>query len=747
MTKAPRLEASLFFYLAVALMALAPGLFSNRAYFEGDLIAQNIPYWDFFKSCLSQGHWPLWCPYLFAGQPFAADSNCMVFYPPAYLYLLPSRALGTNLFYVFHLALALGGAHLWLRSAGFSQAACRIGAVLYGLSGFFWWEIIHPQVLAGYAWLPWWGLALERLSQTGARRWAFAAGLCFALLFLSGHFQIPLGAAYGGAVYFLFRALTSPKVRLQKKVSWKMMGALAGAGVWGLLPLLALAIPFFEFSGYSSRVHEAFDYMSFNAPLSDSWSGFSKFLFPARAWNTGQYSMAYQDILENSGFLGIWWPFLFWLAFKNVKGRRWFWFWSGFGVFGILLCLGEHSPLHPWFCRYVLGFAFVRAPYRFVYLYCLAGAFLAALGWSYWGEQNQKARRRLFPWILGYVFLIAGLSVFYFHPFGPAILGLGLGVLGLGWRARGQIGEWVFAGALALSMTWSGWQTCPSRLGPDSNFDFLKNRPELAELKQKTGLGRAFIDGNILYPLTVGDEKLTGVLPPDAAYSLGLRDVQGYNPLSLWKTSQLFSLSFETAARLLAVNAIAKNPSKPFILSGFIEQKAGDFDISYAPKPFPFVYAPKRFEVVESEGLRLHLMGQEDFNPYELSYFSQPPPQSAPSAPGGLSAPGFLNYQLTRDDPDDQIFEVGRQNPGWTVFSEVVYPGWKVWVDGVSTPLLTANHVFRAVFVPAGNHEVRFRYEPAWWTPIRLGILLWFFSVLGLFWKPWREWALGVKKD
>src|SRR5579859_6530171 len=114
MTKAPRPEVllgfpSLLFYLVAALMALAPGLFSNRAYFEGDLIAQNIPYWDFFKSCLSQGHWPLWCPYLFAGQPFAADSNCMVFYPPAYLYLLPSRALGTNLFYVFHLALALGG--------------------------------------------------------------------------------------------------------------------------------------------------------------------------------------------------------------------------------------------------------------------------------------------------------------------------------------------------------------------------------------------------------------------------------------------------------------------------------------------------------------------------------------------------------------------------------------------------------------------------------------------------------------
>ncbi|MBL9172383.1 MAG: YfhO family protein, partial [Verrucomicrobiales bacterium] len=39
-------------------------------------------------------------------------------------------------------------------------------------------------------------------------------------------------------------------------------------------------------------------------------------------------------------------------------------------------------------------------------------------------------------------------------------------------------------------------------------------------------------------------------------------------------------------------------------------------------------------------------------------------------------------------------------------------PDWRAWVDGQAAPVLRANHLMRAVSVPAGDHRVEFRYQP-----------------------------------
>jgi len=46
------------------------------------------------------------------------------------------------------------------------------------------------------------------------------------------------------------------------------------------------------------------------------------------------------------------------------------------------------------------------------------------------------------------------------------------------------------------------------------------------------------------------------------------------------------------------------------------------------------------------------------------------------------------------------------------VFSDSYYPGWVADIDGVGTPLYRANVTQRAVVVPAGEHQVRFRFRP-----------------------------------
>src|SRR5262249_39158607 len=53
---------------------------------------------------------------------------------------------------------------------------------------------------------------------------------------------------------------------------------------------------------------------------------------------------------------------------------------------------------------------------------------------------------------------------------------------------------------------------------------------------------------------------------------------------------------------------------------------------------------------------------------------------------------------------------------GYLVLTDVWFPGWTCTVDGQPVPIYRADFVFRAVALPAGNHDVVFVFEPASYT-------------------------------
>lgn len=59
----------------------------------------------------------------------------------------------------------------------------------------------------------------------------------------------------------------------------------------------------------------------------------------------------------------------------------------------------------------------------------------------------------------------------------------------------------------------------------------------------------------------------------------------------------------------------------------------------------------------------------------------------------------------------ESSFEVTLDRPGIVVVSEVYYKDWKATVDGAPAEILRANHVLRALALPAGKHDIVFRLD------------------------------------
>jgi Bacterial membrane protein YfhO len=81
------------------------------------------------------------------------------------------------------------------------------------------------------------------------------------------------------------------------------------------------------------------------------------------------------------------------------------------------------------------------------------------------------------------------------------------------------------------------------------------------------------------------------------------------------------------------------------------------------------------------------------------------PPMAQPGDPAADRA--FVGER----GPDRLRLTVQTGAAGLLVLSEIYDPGWRAFVDGRSVPLLVADHILRAVAVPAGTHVVELRYE------------------------------------
>ena len=75
---------------------------------------------------------------------------------------------------------------------------------------------------------------------------------------------------------------------------------------------------------------------------------------------------------------------------------------------------------------------------------------------------------------------------------------------------------------------------------------------------------------------------------------------------------------------------------------------------------------------------------------------------------------GSSSISLTDYKANHMTYESQASSEQLAVFSEVYYPnGWNAYIDGEKAEHFRANWILRAMVVPAGQHTIEFKFEPA----------------------------------
>jgi O-antigen/teichoic acid export membrane protein len=122
--------------------------------------------------------------------------------------------------------------------------------------------------------------------------------------------------------------------------------------------------------------------------------------------------------------------------------------------------------------------------------------------------------------------------------------------------------------------------------------------------------------------------------------------------------------------------------------------------------------------------------------------------EEQPAIHPSSSASALPTPTITKYSASEVLIDVKTDTPAWLVLSDSYFPGWIAQVDGEDTHLYKADYNFRAVFVPAGAHTVRFKYSL---ISFRVGLIISFvgavFVLLGFAYLAWRRFYRAEQVD
>ncbi len=731
-------------FFGLAFVYFLPALLPGQGIFGTDYLAGGYPFSDFIAGRLRDGELPMWVPYVYGGLPLFANAGST--FHPVWLLAALTLPVGAVLPVLFLVQFGLAGLGMFLllRELEVRRWIAFLGGLAFQFTG-----LLTSYVYAGHdgrvmvaSLAPMFFFFIHRLVRTGRLGPAVGATATLAFCFLSFQIQSSYYLLLGGLFWGIF-ALAMIRVGGR---------ALAGRLVLGFgsvaVAFIVASVNFLPFMGYvdaSPRGGEearGFEYsVSWAMPPSElaalavpEWEGASVIdpntgepLFPEyRGENPfklhTEYVGAFALLLL---ILGVWY------------GRRdpYWWFFVALGVFTLSISFGGHTPIYRLYYDFLPGTRLFRAPSISFFLVstalvAMAGLILERVATIRDVASTRRRDRRDDTSLAQASWITAG------------CFAIGLLLVLVGSAAGGDAGRgmgFVRFGTFLLLTSGLLWVWLNDRLSTGAVIVGLA----LVTVADLWLVGRRFLhtvpppqvwfqadDVVQALPATPGADRVW-VLPVGPQYrgtgnylmAHRIEQAGGEHPNPLqrwyeyvgegaghyvdWSNFLGESPTYRHAANIRWIVSMVQLEGAPQF-EGVRLIHGGPGALVYEdPNALPRAFLVGGVRVSEDPDGALAVLADPDFDPLAEAVVHEHPrvPLEAGHVVGAAD--------ITTWSPDEVRISVQSDRPALLVLADNHYPGWQAEVGGQPAPILRTNHTFRGVEVPAGQHEVVFRFRPA----------------------------------
>ena len=719
---------------------------------ERDLTTFFYPFRFVWVETVRQGHFPFWNPYIKCGVPLFATIQPGVLYPLSLPYLFLPLDLAFNWAIVFHFFLAGAFTYVLMRELGASIQAALAGTFALLFGGYL--ISVHNvlNTLISFSWYPlvmWCGC---RMVRTGLIRWAIAAGVSLCCMFLGGGMEIFLLTLASLLLLCLYpRVLplkeTEEIPNLQRRLIFLGIVLVIFFGL-----SMVQILPFLELYGKSHR-----------------YGGVS--LLEATLWSLDPRDLIYfllPDLYGPRRTPDLYWKFQNYLKTIYVgpvilclagiyflrQGKRGVPLLAAMGV-TLIFAFGGHTPVYPFFHKYVPLFSTLRYPVKFLFLFVFYLCLAAGLGLDVVRQRFSENHHPPY-WCQGLLIavILVMAALFWVARLHPEQMQSLVQQWGGNFPKSAYLpmvlhnfNRMLALTALVLLVVFFGLRYRLVRWGSPLllmllTLDlFLGNRGYAIKVE-----ATAFhAENNIIRTLKADpdlfrfhvlpearDLEITPVesfeeahqnrkklLSNDLMMEHHLFDITGYNVPLQPRYENLIGLilnkplaSIRVLLDLLNVKYVLAAESVDLPGFSWITDGVGPTKLYKNHHSLPRAFLVKQFQVLKSEQEYARAFIELTFDPASTILLDKVPTRflelkKKPAVPDLKSAVMVVDYENNKI-----ALEVDTPDAAFLFMSESHYPGWKAYVDGREEEILRANYVFRALPVGPGSHQIELVFEP-----------------------------------
>ncbi len=748
-----KLAAGIFF--ALALIYFAPAFFPGRGIFGTDYLAGGYQFMEFLSNQLRSGVIPKWIPYVYGGVPLHANPGS-TYYPTRLLlmFLLPdSRIFPALLLTQF----AIGGTGMYLlaRELGARTWIAFVAGLAFMFTG-----ITMSGVYSGHdgriivaTFSPLVFFCLHRRMRTGrlAPFVGLAATLGFSLLCFqiqSNYYLLIAAAAWTLFCAWQFRAAGWPRI-------FARLGLALAAVAFAFALAAVNFLPFLDYVGESPRGAaggRGYEYAtSFSMPPNE----IAGLAIPEQQGTLGTYhgKSFFKQHTEYVGALVL--ALLILGVYVSRRSKYWAFF-AGTALVAFSMSLGGYTRIYKLYFNFLPGVNKFRAPSISFFLVSMSLVTMAAITLEAMAkirdnaaEQEKAARKaskgtkvRTEADYARYVTLVViGIGVLMMlvsqtipSPLGESVgwirFGLFLGIVGFllySW-IRGKMSSRTVAMALCVVTLADLWIVTRKFFQTVRTPDEVFAADDVVQFMRSQGdSGRVWVFPFGNQAVYHGNEQVGNNRIPLRNYLMhfGIEQAGGEHGNQLERYNK-----FAGAGQQVYVDwhnyvgwpAFMSAANIRYIVSGVelqmfnADSQAVTKDIQEVFRGSAIVYRnnlalPRAYmvgdaRVIPNTDSALSFMKRRGWNPKNTAVVDRPLGITLPATP--LVDSTVVRQRL----PDKLIVETRTNRAALLVVGDVYAHGWKAWVDDKPTPIAITDVAFRGVPVPAGNHTIRFEFDP-----------------------------------